>query len=80
MVVLDSVKQAHERIRPYATLTPLAKNRILSLLLGTHVYVKMEIFQNAGSYKFRGALNKQIKPPQLFPFNSFREPCDHPNL
>jgi threonine dehydratase len=61
MVVLDSVKQAHERIRPYATLTPLEENRILSLLLGTNVYLKMEIFQKTGSFKFRGALNKLLK-------------------
>lgn len=61
MVVLDSVKPAHERIRPCATPTPLEESGILSLLPRTNVYLKMEIFQKTRSFRFRAALDKLLK-------------------
>jgi len=56
----DDVRVARERIAPYVHRTPLVHNRTLSERLGTHVYLKLEMFQKTGAFKVRGAFNRML--------------------
>lgn len=66
MITLEDINSAKARIMPYVKRTPLVKSRTLSDHLGTNVYLKLELFQNTGSFKPRGAFNKmlQLTPEQ----------------
>lgn len=66
MITLDDIKRARPLIAPYVRSTPLEANRTLSRELGTHVYLKLELFQRTGSFKPRGAFNQvlQLTPEQ----------------
>src|SRR5262249_35948733 len=52
--------QAAQRIAPYIRRTSITSNQTLSEKLGTHVYLKMELFQKTGAFKLRGAFNKAL--------------------
>lgn len=54
-VTLNDVRQAVERIRPYAHRTPVLTNESLDHHVDAHVYLKCENFQKVGAFKFRGA-------------------------
>ena len=54
MISVSDVEAARERISFFVTETPLEKSRTLSTLLGTNVYLKLELFQKTGSFKPRG--------------------------
>ncbi len=56
-VTLADVRQAAERIRPYAHRTPVLTNASLNEKLGAEIYLKCENFQRVGAFKFRGACN-----------------------
>lgn len=58
MFSVDMVKEAKERIEPYAAVTPLLRLKSLDSYLGCQVYAKAECMQNTGAFKFRGAMNK----------------------
>jgi threonine dehydratase len=60
MIDLQTIRTASSRISPYVHRTPLQRNRTLSELLGTNVYLKFELFQKTGSFKPRGAFNKML--------------------
>lgn len=62
-VTLTSVKCAQQRISPHVRHTPLMRNATLSTLLGTNVYLKLELFQRTGAFKVRGAFNKILSRP-----------------
>ena len=66
MITLQDIQNAQTRIAPYVKRTPLVKSRTLSEDLGTNVYIKLELFQNTGSFKPRGAFNRmlQLTPQQ----------------
>lgn len=51
------VREAHARILPYVTRTPLIHSAALSAIAGGDVYLKLECLQDGGSFKLRGALN-----------------------
>lgn len=57
---LTSIKEARERIAPFVKRTRLERSETLSRLLGTNVFVKLELFQKTGSFKPRGAFNKML--------------------
>lgn len=57
MIALTDVLAARARIRPYLRPTPLLKSQPLSRLAGRDVYLKLECWQETGSFKPRGALN-----------------------
>ena len=59
-VTLADIQAARERIRSYVHRTPLVTSRTLSRHLGSHVHLKLEIFQRTGSFKPRGAFNKLL--------------------
>jgi threonine dehydratase len=54
---LTDIRQAAERIRPYAHRTPVFTNESLNQQVGAQVYMKCENLQKVGAFKFRGACN-----------------------
>ncbi len=54
---LNDIRQAAERIRPYARRTPVLTNASLNEKLGAQIFLKCENFQKVGAFKFRGACN-----------------------
>jgi threonine dehydratase len=57
-LTLADFQAARDRIAPHIKHTPLLTSRQLSELTGHEVRLKAELFQNVGSYKIRGPLNK----------------------
>lgn len=51
------IRQAAERIKPYAHRTPVLTNESLNQQVGAQVFLKCENFQKVGAFKFRGACN-----------------------
>ena len=54
---LTDIRQAAERIRPYAHRTPVFTNASLNQQVDARVFLKCENFQKVGAFKFRGACN-----------------------
>ena len=54
---IQDVERAAGRIRTHACRTPLMRSEWLSGLTGADVWLKLEIVQTTGSFKFRGAAN-----------------------
>jgi threonine dehydratase len=54
---IADVRQAADRIRPYAVRTPLVESPALGARTGGRVFLKLETLQRTGSFKFRGACN-----------------------
>lgn len=62
-VALDDIRQAAERIAPYAHRTPVMTSSALDAMSGRRVFFKCELFQKVGAFKFRGAMNAVMKLP-----------------
>jgi threonine dehydratase len=60
----DDVLAAAQRIAPYAVRTPLVESPGLSAKTGGRVFLKLELLQRTGSFKFRGALNRLAMIPK----------------
>jgi len=56
-VNLDTIRAAHERIRPYIHRTPVLTNSWLNDACRASLFFKCENFQKAGAFKARGATN-----------------------
>lgn len=54
---LNDIRQASERIRPYAHRTPVLTNESLNRQVEAQVFLKCENLQKVGAFKFRGACN-----------------------
>ena len=54
---LSDIKQAQQRIAPYAHQTPVLHSTQVNERIGSKVFFKCENFQKAGAFKFRGACN-----------------------
>ena len=54
---LDSIRAAHERIRPYIHRTPVLTSERLNEASGASLFFKCENFQKIGVFKARGATN-----------------------
>lgn len=54
---LTDIRQAAERIHPYAHRTPVATCTALDNKTGAQVFLKCENLQRVGAFKFRGACN-----------------------
>lgn len=52
------------RIAPYAVRTPLVESWQLNALTGGRIFLKLEMLQRTGSFKFRGACNRLAMIPQ----------------
>lgn len=56
-----AISQARDRIAPFAVKTPVLESRALNARLGARILFKPETLQHAGSFKFRGALNRALQ-------------------
>jgi threonine dehydratase len=56
-LTLNDIRQAAERIRPYAHRTLVLTSENLNQQVDAYVYLKCENFQKVGAFKFRGACN-----------------------
>ncbi|HKX84172.1 MAG TPA: threonine/serine dehydratase [Pyrinomonadaceae bacterium] len=54
------IQKAATKIQTYVRRTPLVQNRALNDRFGTEVYLKLEVLQETGSFKVRGAFNKML--------------------
>lgn len=54
---IEDVRDAAAGIRPYAIHTPLIESAFLNDRIGARVFLKAEVLQRTGSFKFRGAYN-----------------------
>ena len=51
-------------LAPFAVRTPLLSSPVLDERVGARVFLKPEMLQRTGSFKFRGAFNKLSSIPQ----------------
>ncbi len=58
MVDLNAIRSAHERIRDWIYLSPLARSEGFSQRFGADAFFKLENLQRTGSFKERGALHR----------------------
>ena len=59
----SDIDAAAKVIAPYAVRTPLLSPPVLCDLVGAKVFLKPELLQRTGSFKFRGAFNKLSSIP-----------------
>ena len=57
-ITMKDVKDAQERIKDHAIVTPLMNSDNISSIVGCSVNFKLETMQRCKAFKFRGALNK----------------------
>ena len=62
-ISLETVREAAERIKPYAHRTPVLTSRYFDERLGSKVNFKCENLQKVGAFKFRGACNAVMSLP-----------------
>lgn len=58
--LVSQIHAAHDRIGPYIRQTPCELSLPLSRMAGGEVWLKLECFQETGSFKLRGALNRLL--------------------
>ena len=58
------IERAAGVVAPFAVRTPLLSFPVLNARIGTRVFLKPEMLQRTGSFKFRGAFNKLSSIPQ----------------
>lgn len=58
---LDAIREARDRIQPYAHKTPVFTSTSLNRIAGRKLFFKCENFQRVGAFKFRGACNAVMK-------------------
>jgi len=59
------IEAAAKIVAPFAVRTPLLSFPVLDERAGTKVFLKPEMLQRTGSFKFRGAFNKLASIPQV---------------
>jgi threonine dehydratase len=60
MITLDDIVKARARIARFVHRTPTVPSHTLSKRLGTHVHLKLELFQRTGSFKPRAAFSRML--------------------
>jgi threonine dehydratase len=60
MLRLSQIYEAQKRIRRWARRTPMEYSIGLSDICGGDVWLKLENYQVTGSFKIRGATNKNL--------------------
>src|SRR3954452_22705519 len=63
-VTWSDIELAAEVLAPFAVRTPLLSSPALDERAGARVFLKPEMLQRTGSFKFRGAFNKLSSIPQ----------------
>ncbi|MBT8473285.1 MAG: pyridoxal-phosphate dependent enzyme, partial [Marinicaulis sp.] len=56
-ITAEGVRAAAKRINGLAVKTPLIENDVLNEIAGARVFLKAEVLQLGGAFKFRGAYN-----------------------
>jgi threonine dehydratase len=64
LVAAADIDAAARVVAPFAVRTPLLTFPVLDERVGTRVFLKPEMLQRTGSFKFRGAFNKLASIPQ----------------
>ena len=64
MITLDTIQEAHDRIRPYIHRTAVLTNQTINDRVGATVFFKCENFQKIGAFKARGGLNAVLQVAQ----------------
>src|SRR5471032_3531539 len=62
-VTASDIDAAARVVAPFAARTPLLSPPVLNERVGTRVFLKPEMLQRTGSFKFRGAFNKLSSIP-----------------
>src|SRR5689334_23748557 len=63
-IAAADIEAAARVVAPFAVRTPLLSFPVLDERVGTRVFLKPEMLQRTGSFKFRGAFNKLAAIPQ----------------
>ena len=61
MITPDTIRNAHDRIRPYIHRTVVLTNQTINDRAGADLYFKCENFQKIGAFKARGGLNAVLQ-------------------
>ena len=61
MITPDTIRDAHDRIRPYIHRTAVLTNQTINDRAGADLYFKCENFQKIGAFKARGGLNAVLQ-------------------
>ncbi|UHG93101.1 threonine ammonia-lyase [Spirosoma oryzicola] len=61
MISLATIREAHDRIRPYIHRTPVLTNHTINDRVGAELFFKCENFQKVGAFKARGGLNAVLQ-------------------
>jgi threonine dehydratase len=59
-IEISQIQQAARRIAPYIKRTPNIRDAVLSERFDANFYLKLELLQNTGAFKVRGAFNKLL--------------------
>lgn len=62
--VASTIKEAHERIKPYIHNTPVLTNSSINAICGAQLFFKCENLQKVGAFKMRGATNAVFSLPE----------------
>jgi len=54
---LQTIEEAHERIKPFIHRTPVLTSKSIDQIVGAKLFFKCENFQKIGAFKIRGATN-----------------------
>lgn len=67
MITFETISEAAKKISSHAVRTPLIESPLLNEKLGGRLFLKCEMLQKTGSFKFRGAYNSisSLSPEQL---------------
>lgn len=63
-VTIADIEAAARTLKAYAVRTPLLSSPELDAIVGGRVFIKPELLQRTGSFKFRGAFNKLSSIPR----------------
>lgn len=63
-VTIADIEAAARTIKPYAVRTPLLSSPEIDAITGGRIFLKPELLQRTGSFKFRGAFNKLSSIPR----------------
>lgn len=61
MLSLQTLRDAHDRIRPYIHRTPCLTNQTIDGIAGARLVFKCENFQKIGAFKARGGMNAALQ-------------------
>ncbi|GAB3958904.1 pyridoxal-phosphate dependent enzyme [Spirosoma harenae] len=64
MISFDTIRDAHDRIRPYIHRTAVLTNKTINDRTGASLFFKCENFQKIGAFKARGGLNAVLQVAQ----------------